>query len=75
MKDSQGETLVFFFKKGHDAQRPAPAVAALHLRMSGGKGCDKEEAHYTGKQPDDKSGVTSRDTAATENEGHFSGHT
>jgi len=46
-----------------------------HLRMSGGKACGKEAAQYTGKQPDDKSGVTSRDTAAAENEGHLSGHT
>jgi hypothetical protein len=41
-----------------------------------GKACGKQAAQYTGKQPDEGSFVTSRDTAAAENEGfHSSGHT
>jgi hypothetical protein len=43
--------------------------------MSGGKACDKQAAQYTGKQPDDGGAVTSRDTAAAENEEHSSGDT
>ena len=43
--------------------------------MSGGKTCGKQAAQYTGKQPDDGSAVTSRDTAAAENEVQSSGHT
>ena len=42
--------------------------------MSGGKACGKHAAQYTGKQPDEGSGVTSRDTTAPENEVHSSGH-
>jgi hypothetical protein len=43
--------------------------------MSGGKACGKHAAQYTGKYPDEGSVVTSRDTAAAENEVHSSGHT
>jgi hypothetical protein len=43
--------------------------------MSGGKACGKQAAQYTGKQPDEGSVVTSRDTSAAENEVHSSGHT
>ena len=43
--------------------------------MSGGKACGKQAAQYTGKQPDEGSVVTSRDTAAAENDVHSSGHT
>ena len=43
--------------------------------MSGGKACGKQTAQYTGKKPDEGSVVTSRDTAAAENEVHSSGHT
>ena len=43
--------------------------------MSGGKACGKHAAQYTGTQPDEGSVVTSRDTAAAENEVHSSGHT
>ncbi len=43
--------------------------------MSGGKACGKQAAQYTGKHPDEGSVVTSRDTAAAENEVHSSGHT
>ena len=43
--------------------------------MSGGKACGKQAAQYTGKQLDEGSVVTSRDTAAAENEVHSSGHT
>ncbi len=41
-----------------------------HLRMSGGKACGKQAAPYAGKQPDEGSAVTSRDTAAAENGVH-----
>ena len=50
-------------------------VLTTHLRMSGGKACGKQASRYTGKQPDEGSVVTSRDTAAAENEVHSSGHT
>ena len=40
--------------------------------MSGGKACGKHAAQYTGTQPDEGSVVTSRDTAAAENEVHSS---
>ncbi len=53
--------------------RKQPSEA--HLRMSGGKACGKQAAQYTGKQLDEGSVVTSRDTAAAENEVHSSGHT
>jgi hypothetical protein len=43
--------------------------------MSGGKACGKQEDQYTGKQPDEGSVATSRDTEAAENEVHSSGHT
>ena len=43
--------------------------------MSGGKACGKQAAQYTGKQPDEGGAVTSRETAAAENEVHSSGHT
>jgi hypothetical protein len=43
--------------------------------MSGGKACGKQAAQYLGKQPDEGSVVTCRDTAAAENEVHSSGHT
>jgi hypothetical protein len=43
--------------------------------MFGGKGRGKQAAQYTGKQPDEGSVVTSRDTAAAEKEVHSSGHT
>jgi hypothetical protein len=43
--------------------------------MWGGKACGKHAAEYTGKQPDEGSVVTSRDTTAPENEVHSSGHT
>ncbi len=43
--------------------------------MSGGKACGKQAAQYTGKQPDEGSVVTSRDTTAPENEVHSSDHT
>ena len=43
--------------------------------MSGGKSCGKQAALYNGKQPDEGSVVTSRDTATAENEVHSSGHT
>jgi hypothetical protein len=44
--------------------------------MSGGKACGKKATQYTSKQPDDEgSVVTSRDTAAAENEVHSSDHT
>ncbi len=43
--------------------------------MSGGKAGGKPAAEYTGKQPDEGSAVTSRDTAAAENEALSSGHT
>jgi Ran GTPase-activating protein (RanGAP) involved in mRNA processing and transport len=43
--------------------------------MSGGKACGKQAAQYTGKQPDEGSVATSRDTAAAENKVHSSGHT
>jgi hypothetical protein len=43
--------------------------------MSGGKACGKQAAQYTGKQPDEASVVTSRDTTAAEDEVHASGHT
>ena len=46
-----------------------------NLRMSGGKACGKQAAQYTGKQPDEGSVVTSRDTAAFENEVHSPGDT
>jgi hypothetical protein len=50
--------------------------------MSGGKACGKssgkssgnQAAQYAGKQPDEGSVVTRRDTAAPENEEHASGH-
>ena len=42
--------------------------------MSGGKACGKQAAQYGGKQPDEGSVVTSRDTTAAENEVHSSGH-
>ena len=43
--------------------------------MSGVKACGKQEAQYTGKQPNEGSVPTSRDTAAAENKVHSSGHT
>jgi hypothetical protein len=43
--------------------------------MSDGNACGKQAAQYAGKQPDEGSGGTSRDTAAAENEVHSSGHT
>jgi hypothetical protein len=43
--------------------------------MSGDKACGKHAAQYTGKQPDEGSVVTSRDTTAPDNEVHSSGHT
>jgi hypothetical protein len=43
--------------------------------MSGGKAFGKQAAECSGKQPDEGSAVTSRDTAAPENEVHLSGHT
>jgi hypothetical protein len=42
--------------------------------MEGGKACGKQAAQYAGKQPDEGSVVTRRDTAAPENEEHASGH-
>ena len=41
--------------------------------MSGGKGCGKQAAQYTGKQPGEGV-VTSRETAAGENEVQSSDH-
>jgi hypothetical protein len=59
--------------------RPIPAAVCNHLRMSGGKACGKacgkQAAQYAGKQPDEGSAVTRRDTTAPENEGHSSDHT
>jgi hypothetical protein len=43
--------------------------------MSGGKACDKQADQYVGKQPGEASVVTSRDTAAAEDEVHASDHT
>jgi hypothetical protein len=43
--------------------------------MSGDKACGKQAGQYTGKQPDEGSAVTSRDTTAAENEEHSSGRT
>ena len=43
--------------------------------MSGGKACGKQAAQYTGKQPGEWSGATSRDAAAAEDEVHSPGHT
>ena len=43
--------------------------------MSGGKACGKQAAEYAGKQPDEGSVVTRRDTTAPENEEHSSGRT
>ena len=43
--------------------------------MSGGKASGKQAAQYAGKQPDEGSAVTRRDTTAPENEGHSSGRT
>jgi hypothetical protein len=43
--------------------------------MSGGKACGKQAAQYTGKQPDEGSVATSRDTTAPDNEVHSSGQT
>ena len=47
--------------------------------MSGGKAsgeaCGKQAAQYAGKQPDEGSVVTRRDTTAPDNEGHASGRT
>jgi hypothetical protein len=43
--------------------------------MSGGKACGKQAAQYAGKQPDEGSVVTRRDTTAPENEEHSSGRT
>jgi Ran GTPase-activating protein (RanGAP) involved in mRNA processing and transport len=47
--------------------------------MSGGKACGKacgkQAAQYAGKQPDEGSAVTRRDTTAPENEEHASGRT
>jgi hypothetical protein len=43
--------------------------------MSGGKACGKQAAQYTGEQPDEESVVTSRETAAAEDEVHSSGYT
>jgi hypothetical protein len=45
--------------------------------MSGGKACGKQmqTAEYAGKQPDEGSVVTRRDTTAPENEEHSSGRT
>jgi hypothetical protein len=40
--------------------------------MSDGNVCGKEVVQYTGKQSDEESVVTSRDTTATENEVHSS---
>jgi hypothetical protein len=55
--------------EAHTRRRRKPSEA--HLRMSGGKACGKQAAQYTGKQPDEGSVVTSRDTAAAENEVHL----
>jgi hypothetical protein len=43
--------------------------------MSGGMASGKQAAQYTGKQPGEESVVTSRDTAAADNELHSCGHT
>ena len=43
--------------------------------MLGGKACCKQATQYTGKQSDEGSVVTSRDTTAPENKVHSSGHT
>jgi hypothetical protein len=59
--------------EAHTSKRKQPSEA--RLRMSGGKACGKQAAAYTRKQPDEGSAVTSRDTAAPENEVHSSGHT
>jgi hypothetical protein len=42
--------------------------------MSGGKACDKQADQYIGKQPGETSVVTSRNTAAAEDEVHASDH-
>ena len=42
--------------------------------MSGGKAWGKQAAQNTGKQPDERSVLTSRDMAAPENEVHSTGH-
>ncbi len=54
----------------HTSRRRQPSETLL--RMSGGKACGKQAAQYTGKQPDEGSAVTSRDTAAAKNEVHSS---
>ena len=43
--------------------------------MSGGKACGKQAAQCAGKQPNEGSLVTRRDTTAPENEEHSSGRT
>ena len=43
--------------------------------MSDGKACGKQAAQYTGKQLDEGSTVTSRDTAVAKNEVYSSGDT
>ena len=43
--------------------------------MSGGKACGNQAAQYAGKQPDEGSVVTRRDTTAPENEEHSSDRT
>ena len=43
--------------------------------MSDIKACVKQTDHYTGKQPDEGSVATSRDTTSPENEVHSSDHT
>ena len=43
--------------------------------MSGGKACGKQAARYAGKQPDEGSVVSRRDTAPPENEEHSPGRT
>jgi hypothetical protein len=57
--------------EAHTSRQPSKA----HVGMSGGKTCGKQAAQYAGKQPNEGSVVTSRDTTAPENEVHSSGHT
>ena len=62
--------LTFFLSRVALHKCPVPTVAAL-LNASG-----TEDSHrYTGKQSDEGSVVTSRDTTAPENEVHSSDHT
>jgi hypothetical protein len=58
------------------APRPIPAGAlAFRGTPENGQGQQQASAQYTDRQPDDGSVVTSRDTAAADDEVHSSGHT